>query len=107
MANSSFPTLWALVLAGGDGTRLQSLTRLIAGAPIPKQYCRLVGDRSLLEDRGRSSTAAAARSSARSRRSVARRHGARSRRRSRQLPEAGSAALAIATAGMASPRYSR
>ena len=40
---------WALVLAGGDGTRLQALTRKIAGAPIPKQYCRIVGDRSLLE----------------------------------------------------------
>ena len=25
--------LWALVLAGGDGIRLQALTRLIAGAP--------------------------------------------------------------------------
>jgi mannose-1-phosphate guanylyltransferase len=41
--------LWALVLAGGDGTRLQALTRLIAGAPIPKQYCRIIGNRSLLE----------------------------------------------------------
>ena len=41
--------LWGLVLAGGDGTRLQALTRVIAGAPIPKQYCRIVGDRSLLE----------------------------------------------------------
>lgn len=40
---------WALVLAGGDGTRLQALTRLIAGSPIPKQYCRIDGDRSLLE----------------------------------------------------------
>jgi len=40
---------WALVLAGGDGKRLQALTRKIAGAPIPKQYCRIVGDRSLLE----------------------------------------------------------
>lgn len=40
---------WALVLAGGDGTRLQSLTRMIAGAPIPKQYCRIAGERSLLE----------------------------------------------------------
>jgi len=50
MANSSSSTLWALVLAGGDGTRLQSLTRLIAGSPIPKQYCRLLGERSLLEE---------------------------------------------------------
>src|SRR5947209_13518163 len=40
---------WALVLAGGDGIRLQALTRKIAGAPMPKQYCRIVGDRSLLE----------------------------------------------------------
>lgn len=40
---------WALVLAGGDGARLQGLTRRIAGAPIPKQYCRLLGDHSLLE----------------------------------------------------------
>ena len=40
---------WALVLAGGDGRRLQGLTRKIAGAPIPKQYCRITGDRSLLE----------------------------------------------------------
>lgn len=41
---------WALVLAGGDGTRLQELTREICGAPVPKQYCRgLVGGRSLLE----------------------------------------------------------
>jgi hypothetical protein len=36
---------WALVLAGGDGRRLQDFTRRIAGAPIPKQYCRIAGDR--------------------------------------------------------------
>ncbi len=42
--------LWGLVLAGGDGRRLEDVTRLIAGAPIPKQYCRLVGGRSLLEE---------------------------------------------------------
>ncbi len=42
-------SLWALVLAGGDGTRLQGLTQIIAGAPIPKQYCRILGPRSLLE----------------------------------------------------------
>ena len=40
---------WALILAGGDGTRLQSLTRAITGRPIPKQYCRIDGERSLLE----------------------------------------------------------
>jgi mannose-1-phosphate guanylyltransferase len=43
------PGNWALVLAGGDGTRLQDLTRQIAGFPIPKQYCRILGARSLLE----------------------------------------------------------
>jgi mannose-1-phosphate guanylyltransferase len=41
---------WALVLSGGDGRRLEGLTRKIAGAPIPKQYCRIAGDRSLLEE---------------------------------------------------------
>lgn len=40
---------WALILAGGDGTRLRDITRLLAGAPIPKQYCRITGDRSMLE----------------------------------------------------------
>jgi len=49
MADPSNQSFWALVLAGGDGTRLQSLTHLIAGAPIPKQYCRILGPRSLLE----------------------------------------------------------
>jgi mannose-1-phosphate guanylyltransferase len=39
----------ALLLAGGDGTRLQELTREIAGVPIPKQYCRLLNGSSLLE----------------------------------------------------------
>jgi mannose-1-phosphate guanylyltransferase len=42
-------TAWGLVLAGGDGTRLRALTELISGSPIPKQYCRILGDRSLLE----------------------------------------------------------
>jgi mannose-1-phosphate guanylyltransferase len=39
----------ALLLAGGDGRRLQELTREIAGAPIPKQYCRLLRGSSLIE----------------------------------------------------------
>ena len=41
---------WAVVLAGGEGTRLQSFTRLIAGDDRPKQFCRIFGGRSLLQD---------------------------------------------------------
>ena len=40
---------WVLVLAGGDGMRLRELTSAIAGTPMPKQYCRILGGRSLLE----------------------------------------------------------
>lgn len=36
------------MLAGGDGIRLRSLTRLIAGEDTPKQFCRLYGGRTLL-----------------------------------------------------------
>jgi len=39
---------WAIVLAGGDGTRLQGLTRKIDGDARPKQFSRIFGDRSLL-----------------------------------------------------------
>jgi mannose-1-phosphate guanylyltransferase len=39
----------ALLLAGGDGVRLRELTRAITGTPIPKQYCRLFRNSSLLE----------------------------------------------------------
>ena len=39
---------WAVILAGGDGIRLRPLTRLIAGEDRPKQFCRLYGDRTLL-----------------------------------------------------------
>jgi hypothetical protein len=49
MTDLTSESLWALGLAGGDGTRLQSLTHLIAGTPIPKQYCRMLGPRPLLE----------------------------------------------------------
>ena len=41
---------WALVLAGGDGTRLQALTRLASGIAIPKQFCSLGHSGSLLHD---------------------------------------------------------
>ena len=40
---------WGVILAGGDGTRLRSLTRIISGDERPKQFCRILGDESLLE----------------------------------------------------------
>jgi mannose-1-phosphate guanylyltransferase len=39
---------WAIVLAGGDGIRLQGLTGKIDGHPRPKQFSRIFGDRNLL-----------------------------------------------------------
>jgi len=45
---SSRQNSWAVLLAGGDGVRLQSLTRKIAGDSRPKQFCRIFGSRSLL-----------------------------------------------------------
>ena len=41
---------WAVILAGGDGTRLQSLTRRITGDERPKQFCPLFGRHTLLEE---------------------------------------------------------
>jgi mannose-1-phosphate guanylyltransferase len=42
------PHDWALVLAGGQGRRLQSLTTTRAGIAVPKQFCSLSGGCSLL-----------------------------------------------------------
>ena len=39
----------AIILAGGDGTRLSELTRRITGDATPKQFCPVIGDTSLLE----------------------------------------------------------
>jgi mannose-1-phosphate guanylyltransferase len=39
---------WGVILAGGDGTRLRPLTRLVWGDDRPKQFCPLLGRRTLL-----------------------------------------------------------
>ncbi len=39
---------WAVVLAGGEGARLRPLVRRAFGEERPKQFCRLLGPRSLL-----------------------------------------------------------
>lgn len=41
--------LAALILAGGDGTRLTSLARTITGQNTPKQFCPLLGEETPLE----------------------------------------------------------
>jgi mannose-1-phosphate guanylyltransferase len=43
------PARSAVILAGGDGTRLRTLTRMIAGDDRPKQFCRIVGGETLLD----------------------------------------------------------
>ena len=39
---------WGVILAGGEGVRLKSLTRFVSGEDTPKQFCRLLGGQSLL-----------------------------------------------------------
>jgi mannose-1-phosphate guanylyltransferase len=41
---------WAVVLAAGDGTRLQSLTTGACGKTVPKQFCSLYEGPSLLQE---------------------------------------------------------
>ena len=41
---------WGLVLAGGEGRRLQSLTTDRSGTPVPKQFCSLRGGSTLVQD---------------------------------------------------------
>jgi mannose-1-phosphate guanylyltransferase len=40
---------WAVILAGGDGTRLRSMTRAITGDDRPKQFVPVIGGGTLLE----------------------------------------------------------
>jgi mannose-1-phosphate guanylyltransferase len=39
----------AIILAGGDGTRLRSFTRKLVGDDRPKQFCPAVGAETLLD----------------------------------------------------------
>jgi len=40
---------WAVILAGGDGTRLRQFTQRLTGDARPKQFCRLFGGQTLLD----------------------------------------------------------
>ena len=40
---------WGVILAGGDGSRLLPLTRLLTGDERPKQFCPIGGDETLLQ----------------------------------------------------------
>ncbi len=44
------PERHAVILAGGEGSRLKSLTRAIAGDERPKQFCPIIKDRTLLDE---------------------------------------------------------
>jgi mannose-1-phosphate guanylyltransferase len=46
----SYATTWAIVLAGGQGTRLGALTMAANGISVPKQYCSLRGGACLLQE---------------------------------------------------------
>lgn len=44
------PKRLAVILAGGDGSRLKPLTRAIAGDERPKQFCQILDNRTLLDE---------------------------------------------------------
>jgi mannose-1-phosphate guanylyltransferase len=46
---TSMRNQWAIILAGGDGTRLQSMTRAITGDNRPKQFVPVIGRNTLLD----------------------------------------------------------
>jgi mannose-1-phosphate guanylyltransferase len=49
-ANNRRPSeRWAVILAGGDGTRLQAMTRSITGDDRPKQFVPVIGGSTLLD----------------------------------------------------------
>ncbi len=48
-ASSSNEVHWTLALAGGEGVSLRDYVMQKFGQPIPKQFCRILGERSMLE----------------------------------------------------------
>lgn len=40
---------WSIVLAGGEGIRMQPVIKRWLGRSVPKQYCRFIGTRSLFQ----------------------------------------------------------
>lgn len=42
-------SVWAIVLAGGEGERIRPYIQQWLGHPVPKQYCTFVGTRSMLQ----------------------------------------------------------
>lgn len=48
MSKYKFEHRWAVMLAGGDGTRLKALTRALTGDDRPKQFCPIISNRTLL-----------------------------------------------------------
>ena len=49
MSKPTYKHLWAIILAGGAGTRLKPLTRTLTGDDRHEQFCALFGERTLLE----------------------------------------------------------
>jgi len=50
LSGQNKPARTAVILAGGDGSRLRSLTRVIAGDDRPKQFCPIFDGRTLLDE---------------------------------------------------------
>lgn len=48
--DSTHGKAWALILAAGEGTRLRALTTTETGVAVPKQFCSLRGESSLLDE---------------------------------------------------------
>lgn len=48
-ASSASTNWWSIVLAGGKGARLQGWVRECFGVDRPKQYCAVIGTRSMLQ----------------------------------------------------------